>query len=101
MVQAGHAVKCDPGDARHRDLPDDYLADAAQLTTPMLLLTGDHNRVFADSNIACHRLLSKIAPGRTELEILPGYGHVDPIVGQHAHTDVFPRIGEFLKRQAA
>jgi pimeloyl-ACP methyl ester carboxylesterase len=101
MVRAGHAVKCDPGDPRHRDLPDDYRAEAAQLTTPMLLLTGDRNRVFADSNIACHQLLEKIAPGRSELEILPGYGHVDPIVGQSAHTDVFPRIGEFLKRQAA
>jgi cholesterol oxidase len=101
MVRAGHAVKCDPGDPRHRGLPDDYRAKAAQLATPMLLLTGDRNRVFADSNIACHQLLSKIAPGRSELEILPGYGHVDPIVGQSAHTDVFPRIGEFLKRQAA
>ena len=67
----------------------------------MLLLTGDSNRVFADSNVACHQLLSEVAPGRSELEVLPGYGHVDPIVGQSAHTDVFPRIGEFLKRQAA
>ena len=57
MVQAGHAVKCDPADPRHRDLPEDYLAGAAQLTTPMLLLTGDNNRVFADSNVACHQLL--------------------------------------------
>ncbi len=46
-------------------------------------------------------MLSDVAPGRAELEILPGYGHVDPIVGQHAHTDVFPRICQFLKRQAA
>jgi cholesterol oxidase len=101
MVRAGHAVKCDPGDPRHRDLPDDYLARAAEVTTPILLLTGDRNRVFTDSNIVCHQVLSDIAPGRAELEILPGYGHVDPIVGKDAHTDVFPRICEFLKRQAA
>jgi pimeloyl-ACP methyl ester carboxylesterase len=100
-VRAGHAVKCDPGDPRHRGLPDDYLANAAQVTTPILLLTGDRNRVFTDSNIVCHRVLSEIAPGRAELEILPGYGHVDPIVGKDAHVDVFPRIGQFLKRQAA
>jgi cholesterol oxidase len=101
MVRAGHAVKCDPGDPRHRDLPDDYLARAADVATPILLLTGDHNRVFTDSNIVCHQVLSKISPGRHELEILPGYGHLDPIVGKNAHLDVFPRIGQFLKRQAA
>jgi pimeloyl-ACP methyl ester carboxylesterase len=101
MVRAGRAVRCDPRDPRHRDLPDDYLANAARVTTPILLLTGDRNRVFTDSNIVCHRVLSDIAPGRTELEILPGYGHVDPIVGKHAHVDVFPRIAQFLKRQAA
>jgi len=30
---------------------------------------------------------------------LPGYGHLDPIVGKDAHVDVFPRISQFLKRQ--
>jgi cholesterol oxidase len=100
MVRAGHAVKYDPGDRRHSDLPDDYLANAAELTTPVLLLTGDRNRVFTDSNIVCHQVLSGIALCRPELEILPGYGHVDPIVGKDAHLDVFPRIRQFLKRQA-
>jgi pimeloyl-ACP methyl ester carboxylesterase len=101
MVRAGHAVKCDPGDQRHSDLPDDYLANAAKVTTPILLLTGDRNRVFTDSNIACHQVLSDVAPGRSELEIIPGYGHLDTIIGRSAHLDVFPRISDFLKRQAA
>ncbi len=100
MVRAGHAVKYDPADRRHSDLPDDYLTNAAEVTTAILLLTGDHNRVFTDSNIVCHQRLSKITPGRCELEILPGYGHLDPIVGKNAHLDVFPRIGQFLKGQA-
>ena len=101
MVQAGHAVKCDPGDPRHARPPDDYLADAAQLTTPMLLLTGDRNRVFADSNIVCHQLLSKIAPGPVRARDPAGLRPRRPDRGPDAHTDVFPRIGEFLKRQAA
>lgn len=101
MVRAGHAVKYDPGDQRHSDLPDDYLTHAAKVTTAILLLTGDHNRVFTDSNIVCHQRLSKIMPGQCELEVLPGYGHVDPIIGKDAHLDVFPRIGQFLKRQAS
>jgi pimeloyl-ACP methyl ester carboxylesterase len=101
MVRAGHAVKCDPGDPRHRDLPDDYLSRASQIKTPILLLTGDRNRVFTDSNIVCHRLLAQASPGLHELEILPGYGHLDPIVGKDSHLDVFPRISQFLKQQAA
>ena len=98
MVRAGHAVKYD--DRRHLDLPDDYLVNADKVTTPLLLLTGDRNRVFTDSNIVCHQVLSKAMPGPCELEILPGYGHLDPIVGKDAHLDVFPKIEQFLKRQA-
>ncbi len=100
IVRAGHAVRFHPGDRRHSDLPDDYLTNAAKVTTPTLLLTGDRNRVFTDSNVVCHKLLSEIMPGPCELEILPGYGHLDPIVGKDAHLDVFPRITQFLKRQA-
>jgi pimeloyl-ACP methyl ester carboxylesterase len=101
MVRAGHAVKDNPRDPRHSDLPDDYLAHAAGVTTPILLLTGDRNHVFADSNIVCQQVLSEITPRRPELEIIPGYGHLDTIVGRDAHTDVFPRIAQFLKQQAA
>jgi pimeloyl-ACP methyl ester carboxylesterase len=101
MVEAGHAVKCDPGDPRHARLPDDYLANAAKITTPILLLTGDTNHVFGDSNVVCYDMLSKIAPGHHELEIIHGYGHADTIIGKNAHIDVFPRVLEFLKRQAA
>jgi len=100
MVRAGHAVKCDPGDPRHRDLPDDYLTNAAEVDTAILLLTGDRNRVFTDSNIVCHETIAKRMPGPCELEILPGYGHLDPIIGKNAHLDVFPLIAEFINRQA-
>jgi pimeloyl-ACP methyl ester carboxylesterase len=100
MVRAGHAVKYDPGDRRHNDLPDDYLTRAAEVTTAILLLAGDHNRVFTDSNIVCYRRLSTMMPGRCELEILPGYGHLDPIVGKDAHLNVFPRIAQFMTQQA-
>jgi cholesterol oxidase len=98
MVRAGHAVKCDA--RSHPDLPDNYLANAAEVTTAILLLTGDRNRVFTDSNIVCHEVLSKVMPGPCELGILPGYGHLDPITGKNSHLDVFPRFCEFLKRQA-
>ncbi len=98
IVRAGHAVKFDPANPAHRDLPDDYLADMADVETPVLFLTGDRNKVFTDSNIVCHRLLNERVPGRHELEVIDGYGHIDPIIGKNAHMDVFPRIVDFLKR---
>ncbi|MCC5580506.1 alpha/beta hydrolase [Microtetraspora sp. AC03309] len=102
MVTAGRVVRHDPGDPRHAGLPGDYLAhhlaNPGRVTTPILFLTGDHNDVFTDSNIVAHRILERAAPGRHELEILPGYGHIDPMIGKNAHVDVFPRILDFLKR---
>lgn len=97
MVDAGNAVK-------YRDvpeylpLPDDYMADAASIETPLLLLTGDHNRVFPGANPTCFDRLEQVRPGLQELKILPGYGHLDPIIGKDSHLDVFPHIVDFLNR---
>ncbi|RAY16666.1 alpha/beta hydrolase [Actinomadura craniellae] len=101
MVEAGRAVKYNRKEPRHADLPDDYLAGATEVQTPLLLLTGDRNKAFADSNVICHRWLSERMPGLHELQILPGYGHMDPFLGKNAHADVFPTIIDFLKRKAA
>ncbi|MFC0863302.1 alpha/beta fold hydrolase [Sphaerimonospora cavernae] len=98
MVAAGRVVRFDPGDPRHAALPRHYLARAAEIDTPVLYLTGDRNDVFTDSNVVCHRLLSRINPGRHELRVIPGYGHIDPLIGGNAHLDVFPHILDFLKR---
>lgn len=100
MVKAGRAVKYDPRDPRHAGLPADYLSGAADVTTPILFLTGDRNHVFTDSNIVCHRTLERVAPGLHELEILPGYGHQDPFMGAESAAEVFPRVLDFLKRKA-
>ncbi|MFC5828144.1 alpha/beta fold hydrolase [Nonomuraea insulae] len=101
MVRAGRAVKYDPGDARLAALPDDYLAGAAEITTPVLLTTGDRNHVFADSNVVCHDRLKAVVPGRHELAVFPGYGHQDVFMGRNCHQDVFPLMIDFLKRQGA
>lgn len=100
MLKAGHAVKYDPSDPRHADLPDDYLENAGAITTPILLLAGDQNHTFPGANVAAYNELEKLAPGRHELEMLPGYGHIDPIIGKNSHVDVFPKIVDFLKRKA-
>ncbi|ROO89304.1 alpha/beta hydrolase family protein [Actinocorallia herbida] len=96
MVAAGHIVPFDEADTR---LPD-VMGDLGAVETPILLLAGTANHVFTDSNIVTHAALEQAAPGRHELELLPGYGHVDPFVGKKAHEDVFPRIVEFLRKKA-
>ncbi|MGH8908743.1 MAG: alpha/beta fold hydrolase [Egibacteraceae bacterium] len=96
MVRAGRAVKHDPDDPRHQRLPNDYLARAPQITTPTLLVTGDRNHVFTDSNIACHRHLDQATPGRHRLHVFPGYGHQDVFMGKDCATDVFPAMLSFL-----
>jgi pimeloyl-ACP methyl ester carboxylesterase len=92
MVRAGHAVKYDVREPRHRGLPDDYLANAADITTPIMFLTGERNHVFTDSNVVCHDTLERVRPGLQRLTRLPGYGHQDPFVGKNADRDVFPHV---------
>jgi len=99
MVESNNtAVKYLPGDTRYRALPNDYFEYAKDIETPMLLVTGQENALFTDSNIVCHERLEKLAPGRHQLHVFPHYGHADVIIGKNAHMDVFPRFIEFLNR---
>lgn len=100
MVKAGHAVRYGSDDPRHSALPEDYLASAAEIVTPILFLTGDRNHVFTDSNIVCHELLSQTSPVHHELEIIRGYGHQDTFAGKNADRDIFPRMVNFLRKHS-
>jgi lysosomal acid lipase/cholesteryl ester hydrolase len=97
MVLAGNrAVKYAPSDATYAALPDDYLAKAPDVTTPVLFVTGGDNHVFADSNVLCHRRLEALVPGRHRLHVFPGYGHQDVFMGKNCHADVFPTFVAYL-----
>lgn len=97
MVRAGNtAVKYEKGNPKYDRLPDNYFERAAEMKTPVLFMTGKENRVFADSNIECHRRLEEIVPGRHELLVIPGYGHQDVFMGNNVHRDVFPHFLRFL-----
>ncbi|MGZ5050194.1 MAG: alpha/beta fold hydrolase [Methylobacter sp.] len=99
MVNADNtAVKYLPKDPRYKSLPDNYFDYAKDIKTPVLLVAGQENALFTDSNIVCHQRLEQIVPGRHELHVFPGYGHADVIIGKNADKDVFPRFVEFLKR---
>ena len=100
MVRADNtAVKYDPKDGRFSALPDNYLDYAAEIETPVLFMTGAHNRVFTDSNIECHRRLERIVPGRHQLQVFDRYGHQDVFMGKNNHLDIFPRLVRFLGEQ--
>ena len=98
MVKAGRAVKYDPTEPRHGQLPDDYLEAARRIQTPILFVSGQQNRVFTDSNVHCHRWFEAHQPGRHRLHLFPDYGHIDVIMGRRAHRDTFPTFIQFMKR---
>lgn len=101
MLKADNtAVKYDPGDVRYRHLPNNYMDNAAQVETPLLLVAGQQNALFLDSNVLCHQRLERVAPGRHGLVVVPGYGHADVFIGQNAAQDVFPRLVSFLDQHA-
>lgn len=98
MVKANNtAVKYLPDDPRYQSLPDNYFAYAKDIETPVLLVTGQENALFTDSNIVCHQRLEQIMPGRHQLHVFPHYGHADVIIGKNAHQDIYPRFIEFLE----
>ncbi len=97
MVTANNtAVKFSPDEPRYAALPNDYFEYAKDIETPVLLVAGQENRLFTDSNIVCHQRLEKIVPGRHSLFVVPKYGHADVVIGKNAHQDIFPRFLQFL-----
>lgn len=100
MVLAGRAVKYDRTNDAVAALPDDYLAQAADITTPVLFLTGANNHVFKNSNIVCFERLEAVAPGRHRLQVIPGYGHQDIFMGKTVDEDVFPSFVKFMAAHA-
>jgi len=99
MIRAGNrAVKYDPGNPAHAALPDDYLANAREIETPVLFVTGELNHIFTTSNILCHRRLRELGCGQHELHVFPGYGHQDVFMGKDVARDVFPTLLAWLER---
>jgi cholesterol oxidase len=99
MVRSNYnAVKFNPANPRYAAMPDNYLDYVKDITTPVLLLTGQDNHIFADSNIYCHQMFEKVVPGRHQLEVFPGYGHQDIFMGKNVHVEVFPRLIKFLRQ---
>lgn len=87
---------------------------------PLLMLHGEKNRVFDwRGSLRSWRLLRRTrgqaregrttvdepsqrhvygAGQRLQLQVFTSYGHLDCVMGEHAHRDVFPVVTEFLRR---
>jgi cholesterol oxidase len=66
--------------------------------TRLLLLQGSQNYIFHPvGSLKTLRWLQEANPGGDyQREVLPGYAHLDAIIGTRAATDVYPRIVNFL-----
>jgi cholesterol oxidase len=67
---------------------------------PVRFLHGEKNDVFAPETARrSHRLLQELFDNKhpSEVHILDGYGHLDPLIGDEVNEKVFPLISNFLR----
>jgi len=78
---------------------DVYLAGAGQMAIPVTLVQGAEDRFLLSSG--CEKTLSWLQgrepAGAYRLEVIPGYGGMDLLVGEGAVRDVFPTILQHLE----
>ena len=95
LVRAGHLV-----DARGQDV---YLRRFDQrLRLPITFIHGAENHCILpeSSERTYRRLIERFGTQDYARHVLPGYGHLDCILGQDAVRDVFPRIVAALDAHA-
>jgi cholesterol oxidase len=77
-----------------------YTAHPERMRLPILLVQGEENYIFhpEGSMRTLRWLQSSNEPSLYERVVLPGYAHLDALIGRDAATDVFPRISDHLDR---
>jgi cholesterol oxidase len=94
LTRAGHLVNADGQNT--------YLPHAERLAIPLLLLHGGDNECVSprSTELTLELLSRRNGPELYRRELIPGYGHVDCMIGEHAARDVFPYIAEHLEATA-
>ncbi|HEX6419152.1 MAG TPA: GMC family oxidoreductase N-terminal domain-containing protein [Acidimicrobiales bacterium] len=84
-------------DAAGRDV---YTARPDRVRLPVLLVQGERNYIFrpAGSVRTLRWLQTANEPSLYERAVLPGYAHLDALIGRDASTDVFPVLSGHLDR---
>lgn len=79
-----------------------YLPHIERLALPLLFLHGEKNECVLPraTEITMERLAAANGPQWYARRLIPEYGHVDCIIGQHASRDVYPHILAHLEATA-
>jgi cholesterol oxidase len=79
---------------------DVYTRHPERLRLPILLMQGEKNYIFrpAGSMRTLRWLQSANEPSLYERVVLPGYAHLDALIGRNAATDVYPVITRHLNQ---
>jgi cholesterol oxidase len=82
------------------DGTDAYVSHPERLRLPLLLVQGERNYIFRpEGSLRTLRWLQAANdPSLYERVVLPGYAHLDALVGRDAATDVFPLVSSHLDR---
>lgn len=81
-------------------IPADLAASPPATDARFVLVSGEINDCFlAESQHRTHQWLENHAPGRHQLHIIPGYGHLDVFIGTHAARDTYPIMSAALETQ--
>jgi cholesterol oxidase len=77
-----------------------YTRHPERLRLPILLVQGEKNYIFrpAGSMRTLRWLQTANESSLYERVVLPGYAHLDALVGRNAATEVFPSLSEHLDR---
>ena len=90
LGRAGHLVN-ESGD-------EVYLPHLDRLALPILFVHGEKNECVLPraTEITLEQLTQANGPSWYSRTVIPEYGHVDCIIGQHASRDVYPKILDHL-----
>ena len=72
------------------------------LDIPIYLFIGELNQVHRPPGVVrSYQMLKELHPEQDyEYAVIPGYGHLDCLIGKDAATDVWPGILSFLDKYA-
>ena len=84
------------------DNQDVYMPHVDRLAIPMRFIHGAENRCYLpeSTELTVELLKSRNDPSLYDRFVIPGYGHIDCIFGQHAARDTYPLILEHLEKTA-
>jgi cholesterol oxidase len=80
------------------DGTDNYVSHPERLRLPILLVQGERNHIFRpEGSLRTLRWLQEANdPALYERVVLPGYAHLDALIGRDAPVDVFPVVSGHL-----